>query len=235
MNDIKKPCILIVEDEQDVLHINARIMRRRGYEVLTAANCAEAYKLLRESTPDLLILDVMLPDGSGFDICDRFRQYSEHPIIFLTGKNQVSDKIDGLGKGGDYYITKPYDPDELLAVTARLMQRHLKTQQKQKELTSITKGSLVLDITKTRATVNGEDVGLTAKEFALLLVLVQNEDHELSPHDLYEKVWGSPFIDDLRTIRTHMKNLRKKIDADNAEDYDIVSAYGKGYTFTTIK
>ncbi len=230
-----KPCILMVEDEKDVLRINARIMERRGYQVLTAATCAEAYAILASRTPDLLILDIMLPDGSGFDICDHFRAGSDHPVIFLTGKNEVTDKIDGLGKGGDYYLTKPYDLDELLAVTDRLLQRHLQAQQKQKALTVITKGSLILDLQKARATVDGTDAGLTSKEFALLLALVQKEDREISPAELYEQVWGVPSVDDVRTIRTHIKNLRKKIGADDAKDYDIVSAYGKGYTFTTIR
>lgn len=235
MNASGKPVILMVEDELDVLRINARILQRHGYEVLTAASCAEAYGLLDQGTPDLLILDIMLPDGTGGEICEHFRRSSDHPVIFLTGKNQVEDKIDGLEKGGDYYITKPYHMDELLAITGRLVRRHLQLQKKQKELTVLTKGLLELDIPKARASVNGVDAGLTAKEFALLLVLVQNEGREISPDELYERVWGMPSVEDVRTIRTHMKNLRRKINADDAEDYDIVSAYGKGYTFTTIR
>ncbi len=235
MSTQKNPCILMVEDEQDVLKINVRILQRRGYDVLTAATCKEALALLSDREPDLLILDIMLPDGSGFDICQQFRRSSDHPVIFLTGKNQVSDKTNGLEKGGDYYITKPYDPDELLAIAGRLLQRHMQLQQKHKELTVLQKGSLLLDIPKARATVNGADAGLTSKEFALLLALVRQEGQEISPHDLYEAVWGVPSMDDIRTVRTHIKNLRRKIGADDANDYDIVSSYGKGYTFTTLR
>ncbi len=230
-----KPVILMVEDELDVLRINARIMQRRGFEVLTAASCSEAYKVLEKNVPDLLLLDIMLPDGNGFDICEKFRETSDNPVIFLTGKNEVSDKIDGLEKGGDYYITKPYDLDELMAITQRLIDRHLKAKQKQKELTTVTKGVLTLDIQKAKATVNGTDTGLTTKEFALLLMLIQNEDKEITPNELYEKIWGTPSVDDVRTVRTHIHNLRKKIGADEASDYDIVSTYGKGYTFTTVR
>ena len=217
----EKPIILVVEDETDVLRINARMLTRRGYTVYTAENCRQAYERMEAPTPDLLILDIMLPDGSGYDICERFRSTSDHPVIFLTGKGETCDK-------------KPYDPDELLAVADMLIKRHLQTKKKREQLTRIVKGSLVLDIPKFKATVNGTDAELTAKEFALLLLLVQSEDKEVPPHELYEKVWGTPSGEDIRTIRFHIKNLRRKIHADDANDYDIVSVYGKGYMFTTV-
>lgn len=109
-----------------------------------------------------------------------------------------------------------------------LIKRHLQTKKKREQLTRIVKGSLVLDIPKFKATVNGTDAELTAKEFALLLLLVQSENKEVPPHELYEKVWGTPSGEDIRTIRFHIKNLRRKIHADDANDYDIVSVYGKG-------
>lgn len=230
----EKPIILVVEDETDVLRINARMLTRRGYTVYTAENCRQAYERMEAPTPDLLILDIMLPDGSGYDICERFRSTSDHPVIFLTGKGETCDKVEGLGHGGDYYLTKPYDPDELLAVADRLIKRHLQTKRKHERLTTIVKGSLTLDIPLSRAAVNGADAGLTVKEFSLLLLLVQSEDKEVSPHELYEKVWGTPSGDDIRTIRFHIRNLRRKIHADDAKDYDIVSVYGKGYMFTTV-
>lgn len=114
----------------------------------------------RAPTPDLLILDIMLPDGSGYDICERFRSTSDHPVIFLTGKGETCDKVEGLGHGGDYYLTKPYDPDELLAVADMLIKRHLQTKKKREQLTRIVKGSLVLDIPKFKATVNGAVLSL---------------------------------------------------------------------------
>ncbi len=232
MENERTPKILMVEDEEDVLKINARIMKRHGYDVLTAGTCNEAYNILKTLTPDLLILDVMLPDGSGGDICEYFRVNSQSPVIFLTGKTEIADKIDGLKKGGDYYITKPYDTDELLAVVERLCQRQNEIIKTQKQLTQLKKGSLELDIVKSKVTVNGKDALLTAKEFSLLLMLVQNEDKEVSCRDLFEKIWCVPWSDDIRTVRTHIKNLRKKLCAENAEDFDIVSSYGKGYTFT---
>ena len=229
-----KASILVVEDEKDVLKINIRILKRRGYSVSGAENLRQAYEVLDKVVPDLLILDIMLPDGSGYDICERFREMSDNPVIFLTGKSETSDKVEGFNHGGDYYLTKPYDPDELLAIVDRLIERHLNTKHKHDQLTTITKGSLVLDIPRFKALVDGADVELTNKEFSLLLLLIQKEDEEVSPHELYEKVWGLPSGDDIRTIRFHIKNLRRKIKAGDSNDYDIVSVYGKGYMFTTF-
>ena len=223
-----QPTILIVEDEPEVLQINVRMMKRRGYCVMAADTAKAAYRCMEKTTPDLLILDIMLPDGSGYEICEKFRLKSDNPVIFLTGKDEVHDKVEGLERGGDYYITKPYSFDELVAAAERLLARHLSAHAQR-----ITRGSLLLDLSQSKAFVGTMDAGLTAKEFAILLLLVKNEDKVISPEKLYEKIWGAPSADDTRTIRFHMGNLKKKIGAQNAEDYDIVSVYGKGYYFTT--
>ncbi len=220
-----QPTILIVEDEPEVLQINVRMMKRRGYCVMAADTAKAAYRCLEETTPDLLILDIMLPDGSGYEICQKFRLKSDNPVIFLTGKSEVRDKVEGLQRGGDYYITKPYTFDELVAAAERLLARHTHAQR-------IAKGSLSLDLSQSKAFVGTMDAGLTAKEFAILLLLVKHEDKIISPKKLYEEIWGAPSADDTRTIRFHMVNLKKKIGVQN-EDYDIISVYGKGYYFTT--
>lgn len=237
----ERQTVLLVEDEKDVLMVNARLFARRGYDVRTAQSCTEAYQKLKE-TPDLLILDIMLPDGSGYDICQAFRQNSDHPVIFLSGKGQIADKVQGLQQGGDYYLTKPYDTSELLAVVDMLLKRHLQAVQKRQQASVICKGSLVLEVDNSRALCDGRDAGLTArdagltaKEFSLLLMLVRNEEKVVSPQELYERVWGMEAADDVRTVRFHIANLRKKLDADNAPDFDIVSVYGKGYMFTTMR
>ena len=237
----ERQTILLVEDEKDVLMVNARLFARRGYDVRTAQSCTEAYQKLKE-TPDLLILDIMLPDGSGYDICQAFRQNSDHPVIFLSGKGQIADKVQGLQQGGDYYLTKPYDTSELLAVVDMLLKRHLQAVQKRQQASVICKGSLVLEVDNSRALCDGRDAGLTArdagltaKEFSLLLMLVRNEEKVVSPQEPYERVWGMEAADDVRTVRFHIANLRKKLDADNAPDFDIVSVYGKGYMFTTMR
>ena len=122
MNE-KKSLILMVEDEEQVLNTNCRMLRRRGYDVRIAQTAAEAYHQLEEQLPDLLILDIMLPDGNGLDICRRFREKTMNPVLFLTGKSDIRDRVEGLQQGGDYYLTKPYNFDELLAVIQMLLER----------------------------------------------------------------------------------------------------------------
>ncbi len=229
----EKATVLLVEDEFEILNINARMMARRGYEVLTAGSVKEGLLKLTEETPDMLILDIMLPDGSGYDICRRFREKSDNPVIFLSGKNEVSDKVEGLSAGADYYLTKPYSFDELIAVTERLLSRHFDSRKRYEKSDRIEKGPLTLELTKNKAFVNGKDANLTLKEFALLLLMAKNENRVFSPGELYETVWGIPSADDTRTIRFHIGNLKKKIGTESHDDYDIVSVYGKGYYFTT--
>ena len=220
-----KSKILLVEDEVDVLEVNARLLKRRGYEVLLAKTVLEAKEILTQTTPDLLILDIILPDGNGYDICKNFRKISNNPVIFLSGKDSVSDKIEGLEKGGDYYLTKPYHIDEVLAVISRLLQKHF--------INCLEKGALTLDLLNKKAFVDKEDVHLTTKEYALLEYLINHEEQEISSSELYEKVWGLSAVNDTRTIRFHMSNLRKKIKAEERKGYHILSTYGKGYKFST--
>ena len=121
-----KPTILIVEDEPEVLDINERMLKRRGYNVITAQNVKESFVRLSEVIPDMLILDIMLPDGSGCDICRKFREKSDNPVIFLTGKNEVADKVEGLGLGADYYLTKPYTRQRLTDTLDRVIEKRKK-------------------------------------------------------------------------------------------------------------
>ena len=231
MNE-KKPLILIVEDEKQVMETNCRMLRRRGYEVITAQNAAEAYKRLNECLPDLLILDIMLPDGNGLDICKWFRQKSLRPVLFLTGNSDVRDKVEGLGQGGDYYLTKPYHFDEFLAVIRMLLERQQKLEQNIQASQQMTIGNLRIDFSNGHAYLKDTDIGLTRTEFSLLKLLVENQEKVFSSAELYETVWGSAAGTDTRTVRRHIFNLRAKINAENTDDYDIISVYGKGYLFT---
>lgn len=233
--DKNKYKILMVEDETEILNVNARMLKRRGYEVLTASTVAQAYNKLSETTPDLLMLDIMLPDGYGTDICKKFRESSDKPVVFLTGKADIKAKVEGLNIGGDYYLTKPYNFSELLAVIERLLAREQINEDKQERLIILKIGKLTVDIQNSRAFLDGANIALTAKEFAMLLLLIRNEDNELSPSEIYESVWGTSAENDIRTVRTHMVNLRKKIEADDSPDYDVVATYGKGYKFTRIR
>lgn len=229
MND--KPVVFIVDDETEVLAANQRMLERRGYHVDEADCVADAYAYLEVTTPDLMILDVMLPDGSGHDICRKFRETSENPVLFLSGKNDLNDKIEGLEQGADYYLTKPFQFPELLAVVRCMLAREQKRQQKKEKLTVLQKGPLKLDLQTGLVTVMEETVSLTGKEFGLLVVLMQNEGKELSGEELYERVWKTEPGKDVRTVRKHIMNLRSKIHVADVDDYDIITSYGKGYMF----
>ena len=227
-----KPQILMVEDEEQVLNINCRMLRRRGYDVRTAQTAAEAYHQIDEVLPDLLILDIMLPDGNGLDICRHFREKTMHPVLFLTGKGDIRDKVEGLQQGGDYYLTKPYNFDEFLAVIQMLLERQKRLEANFQASRQIAIGSLRLDLSDGHAYLNDMDIGLTRTEFSLLRLLAENQEKIFSAKELYEAVWGNTAGTDTSTVRRHIFNLRAKIGAEDTDEYDIVSVYGKGYLFT---
>jgi len=228
-----RPLILIVEDDLETARLNARILKRQGYDVLITGTVAEARIAARENSPDLFVLDIILPDGDGLALCKEFRKVYDAPVIFLTGQRRTSDKIAGLSEGGDYYLTKPYSIDELLAVVTRLYQRTVLEKKKVAEAVMITRGPLTLRIPRMMALVNGRDVGLTQKEFALLLMLVQNEDVEISSEKIFEHVWNTSMNNDSGALRAQMTRLKKKLDEGNTDDFSIVYKQGRGYTFTT--
>lgn len=227
-----KALILMVEDEEQVLNTNCRMLRRRGYDVRTAQTAAEAYHQIEEQLPDLLILDIMLPDGNGIDICRRFREKTMRPVLFLTGKSDIQDKVEGLQEGGDYYLTKPYNFDEFLAVIQMLLERQKRLEENFQASRQITVGSLRLDLSDGHAYLHDADAGLTRTEFSLLRLLAENQEKIFSAKELYEAVWGNSAGTDTSTVRRHIFNLRAKIGAEDTDEYDIVSVYGKGYLFT---
>ena len=229
----RKPLLMIVEDDVEAARLNARLLRRRGYEVLVANSASEAYALVKEHTPDLFILDIILPDGDGLSLCAEFRKKSDAPILFLTGKKSTDDRIAGLSGGGDYYLTKPHDPEELMVVVQRLLERAQQAHQKLLEASSITCGQLMLSITERKALVNGLDAGLSPKEFAVLLLMVQNRGVELASESIYEQVWNAPMHGNTGALRVLITRLKKKLDEENTDDFSIVSSHGKGYMFVS--
>ena len=231
MND-KKNLIMIVEDDEDLKQLNARLLIRRGYDVITASTAAETRALLNENTPDLFILDIALPDGDGLTLCKEIQQSTDAPVMFLTGKAETNDKITGLRTGGDYYLTKPFDRKEFIAVVESLLRRVDRTREILNNSNVITKGSLTLKLDERKAFVNGRDASLSPKEFTLLLILVQNEDKEMRLEQLYEAVWGTPMYNDSNALRQRISKLKKKLGEENAADFSILTEHGRGYVFT---
>ena len=217
--------ILLVEDNADLNESNSRVLTRRGYEVQSALTLAEARVQLAEIEPDIILLDVELPDGNGIDFCEEIRDKTAAHILFLTSKIEHENMVLGLKFGGDDYITKPFHLDELLVrIDAAMRRRGMD----KKPVQRIEKGTLTLDIMATQAFISGEDLALTPKEFSLLLLLVQNEGKVLSADFVYEKTWNQPLNGDKNSLKSIFSRLRPKIEP---AGYIIQSLRGQGYVF----
>lgn len=201
---------------------NERMLKRRGYEVITALTLAQARIAICAQMPDLFVLDIMLPDGSGLDFMAELRKYSQTPILLLTGLTTPEDIVRGLTAGGDDYLAKPYDFGVLLARVEALLRRAQQVPE------YIHKGRLRLDVTADVATLDGDDLLLSQKEFSLLLIFLQNEERFISAEYLYEKVWKQAMAGNSNTLKTTINRLREKI---KSSGYRIAWSRGEGYCF----
>jgi len=197
--------ILLVEDNEHILHGNERMLKRRGYAVAIALTLTEARLHLEKRKPDVIVLDIMMPDGNGLDFMRELRRESNVPILLLTGLTTPEDVVRGLNKGADDYLAKPYDFGVLLARIEALQRRaeHIPT--------TLAKGVLKLDIIANRAFLNDSDLLLSPKEFALLLLMAQNEDRLLSAEYLCEAIWKQHLSEDNSAVKTSISRLRSKL------------------------
>ncbi|WP_250229847.1 response regulator transcription factor [Anaeropeptidivorans aminofermentans] len=214
--------ILLVEDNEQIMQGNERLLKRRGYEVVTALTLSDARKAVGAQMPDLFVLDIMLPDGSGLDFMQELRQYSQTPVLLLTGLTTSEDIVRGLTAGGDDYLPKPYDFGVLLARVEALLRRAQQVPER------IQKGRLCLDVTADVATLDGADLLLTQKEFVLLLIFVQNEKRFIHSEYLYEKAWKQPMAGDSQALKKTVYRLREKIEGSG---WHIDWSRGEGYCF----
>jgi len=215
--------ILLVEDEKDIQFANKIILERRGgYKVRLAMNLAEARQCIMESEPDIIILDIMLPDGSGLDFLKELRKEKNIPVLILTALSESGDELKGIQSGGDDYITKPYDNDILLARIDMVLRRANSIPDK------LIIGRIKIETASKRAYANDKDMGLMSKEFSLLEQFIQYPQKIMSAEYLYEKVWGQKMIGDDRTLRTTISSLRAKLHDFNA-GHTIISSRGEGY------
>lgn len=226
------PLILLVDDEKDIVALLEDVLRREGFEnIETAANGKEAVEKSREHAPDIIVLDIMMPELDGLEACKQIRSFSHCPILFLSSKNDEVDKILGLAIGGDDYITKPFSPREVaFRIKAQLRRReYMQSDTQHIESDKIEIGSLLIDADANRVYQNGGEIGLTAREYGLLLHLAQNPDKIISKERLYEQVWGEDSIGIDNTIMVHLRHLREKIEDDPSSPKLIVTVKGLGY------
>ncbi len=222
--------ILIVEDEEDLLQGLAINFSNEGYQVLKATRGDEGLKLAIEENPHLIILDVMLPEMSGFDVCRELRQKGiEVPIIMLTAKSEEIDRVVGLEIGADDYVTKPFSLRELLArirVQLRRQPPHAA-----EPMPRYGFGDIEIDFEKFQTTRKGEPLELTAKEYDILRLLIQCRGEVVTRDRLLDEVWGYEAYPSTRTVDNHILKLRKKLEDDPANPRYILSIYGQGYEF----
>ncbi len=221
--------ILIVEDETTVRETLARNLKAEGFDALTATNGVDGLRLAREQNPDLIVLDLMLPELDGLSVCRALRKESDVPIIMLTARGTEMDKIVGLETGADDYVVKPFGFGELLArVRAHLRRADVESRYARTRLQS---GDLQLDLIARRAYRGDVELRLTHKEFELLAELMRNKGAALSRDLLLTQVWGYDYVGDSHTVDVHIRWLREKVEDDPSEPKRITTVRGVGYRF----
>lgn len=223
------PKILVVDDERVMVKGIKFNLENEGYQVETGYDGEEAVEKARTGQFDLIILDVMMPKIDGLQACMKIREFSNVPVIMLTAKSEDTDKIIGLECGADDYITKPFNILELKARIRALLRRAGASAQQQKAQDRITQGSITLDLTERAAWRDGQRVELTAKEFDLMVLLMQNPGRVYSRENLLNLVWGYEYIGDFRTVDVHIRRLREKLEPDPASPEHILTKWGVGY------
>jgi two-component system response regulator RegX3 len=221
--------ILVVEDEESFSDPLSYLLRKEGYEVAVADTGDAGLEEFERSGADLVLLDLMLPGLSGIEVCRRLRATSSVPVIMLTAKDSEIDKVVGLELGADDYVTKPYSSRELVARVRAVLRRRAEPE----ELVPATveAGPVRMDVDRHVVTVAGEAVQLPLKEFELLELLLRNAGRVLTRGQLIDRVWGSDYVGDTKTLDVHVKRLRSKIEPDPSAPRHLVTVRGLGYRF----
>jgi len=220
----KPQTVLVVEDEASIASFVAAYLKNAGYDVRTTASGNEALRIVGAEKPALVVLDLMLPDVDGVEVCKRIRQQGELPVLMLTARDEDVDKIIGLEVGADDYMTKPFNPRELVA-RVRAILRRAAPDRARRESAVLTHGDLVVDAGRREAKVSGEEVQLAPKEFDLLWELLDHRGLVLTRDQLLERVWGYTFAGDTRTVDVHVRQLRRKL----GDASPVVTVWGVGY------
>jgi two-component system response regulator RegX3 len=220
---------MVVEDEQSLREPLVYLLEKEGYEVIEAGDGASALEHFKAEPIDLILLDIMMPGMSGNEVCRVIRQTSNVPVIMLTAKDSEIDKVVGLEIGADDYVTKPYSTRELLARMKAVLRRN-------SEPTPVTDGLLEggpvsMDVDRHLVFVNGQKVAMPLKEFELLELLLENRNRVLTRAQIIDRVWGSNYFGDTKTLDVHVKRIRSKIEDDPARPVHLVTVRGLGYKF----
>ena len=229
-----KPIILVVDDEETIREVVCRYLEREGYAARQAADGYEALDIIRHDQPALIVLDLMLPGIDGLTLTQHLRQDHQIPIIMLTAKSEANDRIRGLDLGADDYITKPFNPQEVVSRVRAVLRRSdsavVSTSQQPIQIRDIT-----IDPVARNVEVNGTSVTLTAKEFDLLWYFAQHPEQVFTRAQLLAQVWGDEFYTDPSTVTVHIRRLREKIEANPSQPQYIITVWSVGYKFAGDK
>lgn len=225
--------VLIVDDEEPIRELLALYLSKAGFKVQEAADGAQALIKYQESKPDIIILDIMMPVLDGLEVCRQIRKFSCIPIIMLTSRSEDDDRIMGLELGADDYVTKPFNPREVVARVKAVLRR----QAAPKEVpdAALSYPHLLVDMAKHTVTAFGQEIPFANKEMELLWYLASHPGLAFSREQLLESVWGYSYCGDTRTVDTHIKRIRKKLAIDAASPWDIKTVWGIGYKFEVRK
>lgn len=230
---MKKTRILIVDDELSILKYLHANLEAEGYEVLMAMNGVQALQMLEAELPDLVVLDIMMPEMDGLEVCRRLREWSQIPVIMLSARDDESDKVNCLDLGADDYITKPFGKDEFIA-RVRAVMRRAEAASPTPTIPSIKSGDLEINFSKRKVTVKGQEVALTATEYALLQELALNADKVLTYTYLLHKVWGTDYAEEREYLHVFVSRLRSKLEADPKNPRYITTVSRVGYRFKEV-
>lgn len=221
--------VLVVEDEQSLREPLVYLLEKEGYQVVEAEDGIKALAQFEKEAPDIILLDLMLPGKSGSEVCRVIRTESNVPIIMLTAKDSEIDKVVGLEIGADDYVTKPYSTRELLARMKAVLRRQ--TEPAVVAGSVIEAGPVSMDVDRHQVFVNGVKVAMPLKEFELLELLLENVNRVLTRGQIIDRVWGSNYYGDTKTLDVHIKRLRSKIEDDPARPVHLLTVRGLGYKF----
>ena len=225
--------ILIVDDDVDIREIISMYLKKEGFNIICASNGNEAITMALSNYPDLIILDIMMSDLDGIEVCQELHRKISTPIIFLSCKSTPMDKSIGLIAGGDDYMSKPFDGIELVARVKAHLRRNRLLVNSYSTVNTLSYSGLTIDLSSYTVTANGQTVILSPKEFQLLVLMAQNPDTVLSNEQLFQSLWAAESFGDHRTVMVHISNIRKKIEKDPRNPIFIHTIKGVGYRFNT--
>ncbi|HEY3363501.1 MAG TPA: response regulator transcription factor [Symbiobacteriaceae bacterium] len=227
--------ILVVDDEESIVQLIAYNLRRAGYEVITTGDGEAALRLARTESPDLVILDLMLPGMDGFDVCKEIRKESDLPILMLTARSEEIDRVIGFEIGADDYVAKPFSPRELVGRVKAILRRSRREVEPDAAQDTRVFGPLSINFVTYEVNRDGNRVDLTPTEFQILKVLAQSPGRVFTRDELVDRVIGQDFFGDVRTVDVHIRHLRSKIEANPSDPAFIETVRGVGYKFVGAK